>query len=67
MTQLEGLKVVNLAGQELGQVERLIETGANDVMVVRGDRERWIPVTMPVMRQVDLAAGVIQVDWDADF
>ncbi len=66
-TQFEGLKVENLEGQALGSVDHLIETGANDVMVVRGDRERWIPVTANVLRQVDLAAGLIQVDWDADF
>lgn len=65
--QLEGLKVVNLSGQELGVVSRLIETGANDVIVVRNGRERWIPATPGVLQDVDLAAGLIRVDWDADF
>ncbi|MHB8535792.1 MAG: ribosome maturation factor RimM [Sulfuricaulis sp.] len=65
--QLVGLEVVNLAGQGFGKVDRLIDTGANDVMVVRNGRERWLPVTTSVLREVDLDAGVIRVDWDADF
>lgn len=65
--QLEGLKVVNLSGQELGTVDHLLETGANDVMVVRNGQERLIPAAAQVIREVDLAAGLIRVDWDADF
>lgn len=62
---LEGLRVVNLAGQELGRVSHLFETGANDVLVVRGDRERLIPFGKGVVHDVDLEAGVLRVDWDA--
>jgi 16S rRNA processing protein RimM len=65
--QLEGLKVVNLAGQELGVVSHLIETGANDVLVVQGERERLIPYTPQAIRAVDLDGGVLRVDWDAEF
>ncbi len=64
---LEGLRVVNLAGVELGRVDHLIETGANDVIVVRGERERLIPCIKSVVRAVDAGSGVIRVDWDADF
>lgn len=63
--ELEGLRVVNLAGQELGRVSHLFETGANDVLVVRGERERLIPFGREVIQRVDLEAGVISVDWDA--
>lgn len=63
---LEGLRVVNLQGQELGTVSHLFETGANDVLVVRGARERLIPFGRPVVRDVDLEAGVVRVDWAAD-
>ena len=49
-SQLEGLKVINLAGQELGVVSYLFETGANDVLVVAGERERLIPYTHTVVR-----------------
>jgi 16S rRNA processing protein RimM len=65
--QLVGLEVVTLAGQSLGKVDHLVETGANDVLVVRNGKERWLPATASVIREVDLEAGVIRVDWDADF
>ncbi|MFP4244983.1 MAG: ribosome maturation factor RimM, partial [Ectothiorhodospira sp.] len=52
--ELLGLRVINLEGVELGQVDHLIQTGANDVLVVRGDRERLIPyVREQVIREVD--------------
>lgn len=65
--QLVGIEVVNLAGEKFGKVSHLFDTGANDVMVVRNGRERWLPATPPVIREVDLEAGIIRVDWDADF
>ena len=65
--QLEGLRVETLDGEHLGTVAHLIETGANDVLVVTGDRERLIPYTPGVVREVDLEAGIIRVDWDAEF
>jgi 16S rRNA processing protein RimM len=64
---LEGLKVVNLEGDELGTVSHLFETGANDVVVLQGERERLIPYTADVIREVDLNAGIIRVDWHKDF
>lgn len=68
-TDLEGLAVVNTAGEALGRVERLFETGANAVLLVRdGGHERLIPfVTGRHVLQVDIDAGSILVDWDADF
>ena len=64
--ELVGLRVVNLADQELGRVSHLFETGANDVLVVRGERERLIPFGKDVVKSVDLDAGVIRVDWGFD-
>ena len=64
---LVGLEVVNLQGMRLGKVARLMETGANDVLVVDGDRERLLPWIPDVVRRVDLEGGVIEVDWDADY
>jgi 16S rRNA processing protein RimM len=65
--EIEGLRVVNLAGQELGRVSHLFETGgANDVMVVQGERERLIPFANSIVQNVDRNAGVIHVDWDAE-
>ena len=65
--QLVGLEVVNLAGEKFGKLSHLFDSGANDVMVVRDGRERWLPATAQVIREVDLEAGLIRVDWDADF
>jgi len=64
---LIGLKVTNEQAQELGVVARMLETGANDVLVVEGSRERLIPFVQEVVRQVDFAAGVITVAWDATY
>ena len=65
---LEGLRVVNTEGADFGTVSHLFSTGANDVLVARGDRERMIPFLEPdYIKAVDFAAGVVTVDWDADF
>jgi 16S rRNA processing protein RimM len=45
----------------------MLETGANDVMVVRGERELLIPYTAQVVRSVDLEARRMEIDWDADY
>lgn len=67
-SQLVGLQVENLQGEAFGEVDHLIETGANDVLVVKGERERLIPwLPDDVIREVDLQQGRIRVDWDADF
>ena len=66
-SDLEGLRVVHRDGAELGKVDHLIETGANDVMVVRGEQERLIPFVMEqVVLGVDLDKGEIEVDWEWD-
>ncbi|KAF0098765.1 MAG: 16S rRNA processing protein RimM [bacterium] len=65
---LIGLQVVNLAGQTLGRVEGLLETGANDVLQVRdAERERLIPFVEAVVKEVDLEAGRLLVDWGLDY
>lgn len=65
---LVGLQVINQDKIEFGIVERLIETGSNDVLIVKGDRERLIPyIWEQVIKSIDLDNGVIQVDWDPDF
>ena len=64
---LEGLTVVHKDGTELGKVASLMATGAKDVMVVDGPVERLIPfVPGGVVLDVDVAAGVIRVDWEWD-
>lgn len=67
-TDLEGLEVVTESGRILGKVDYLLETGANDVLVVAGDVERLVPfVVGEYIKAVDLDAGVITVDWDPEF
>ncbi|MBD3658163.1 MULTISPECIES: ribosome maturation factor RimM [Marinobacter] len=72
--QLEGLEVFTVDGECFGFVHHLVETGANDVLVVRASessidqRERLIPyLPDQVVREVDLAANRLVVDWDPEF
>ena len=65
---LEGLRVVNAEGVDFGTVSHLFSTGANDVLVARGERERLIPFLEPdYIRSVDFGAGVVTVAWDPEF
>jgi 16S rRNA processing protein RimM len=64
---LEGLRVRNLQNHDLGRIAGLIDTGANQVLVVRGERERLIPFVRAVVESVDLARGEVAVDWGADW
>jgi 16S rRNA processing protein RimM len=65
---LEGLEVITEEGTVLGMVDHLFSTGANDVLVVSGDRERLLPFAWDeVIRDVDFETGRIRVDWDPDF
>jgi len=67
---LIGLNVINQAGEQLGQVKKMMETGANDVLVVKspGGEELLIPyVPEYSVINVDLSAGEILVDWESDY
>lgn len=65
---LEGLAVETLDGLHLGEIERLFATSANDVIVVKGERERLIPFLWgDVVRDIDFEQEVMRVDWDPDF
>ena len=65
---LEGFRVVNLEGVDFGTVSHLFSTGANDVLFVRGDRERMVPFVEPdFVKSIDFDGGLITVDWDPDF
>ena len=65
---LIGLEVYTPNGLKLGQVRALMETGANDVMDVRGDRDRLIPFVLgEYVKEVSLDQGRLVVDWDPDF
>ena len=67
-SDLEGLEVKTTNGELLGRVERLMETGANDVLVIRGNREHLVPfIQGQYVTRVDLEDGTIEVDWDPEF
>ncbi len=67
-SDLVGMSVENLAGETFGTVASLLETGANDVLVVKGEHgETLIPFIASVIQQVDLEARKIRVDWQADY
>ncbi len=66
---LVGLSVETDQGVSLGTVDYLIETGANDVLVVKRDEEeRLIPFLQEqVIKKIDLNDNIMIVDWDPDF
>jgi 16S rRNA processing protein RimM len=65
---LIGLAVANMQDQPLGRVKSLIETGANQVLVVAdGEHQRLLPFVEHVVKVVDVAGGMIRVDWDSDW
>jgi len=57
----------NLQDVSFGVVDTFIETGANDVIVVKGDKERLIPYTTETVLKVDAINSKIIVDWDENF
>ncbi len=67
-SDLIGLTVENLEGVQFGIVDSLLETGANDVLVVKGESgEKLIPFIASVIRQVSLKDKKIRVDWQPDY
>jgi len=67
-SELIGLEVETVTGVPLGKVTEMMETGANDVLIVKGDQERLIPFLQPdVVTEVDIKAGLMKVDWDPEF
>jgi 16S rRNA processing protein RimM len=60
---LIGLRVFSMDGSLLGKIESIIETGSNDVYVVRdGNRETLVPALTKVVKAVDLESKTMQVD-----
>lgn len=66
-SDLVGLRAINRDGVELGRVDSLMETGAHDVLVIKGTREHLVPFVEAFVGKVDLAGGTIEVDWGADW
>jgi 16S rRNA processing protein RimM len=74
-SELEGMRVFNLQGYDMGKVDHLLETGSNDVLVVKanindafGKKERLVPyIPEQVVIDIDRESGLIKVDWAPDF
>ncbi|MGH8575648.1 MAG: ribosome maturation factor RimM [Gammaproteobacteria bacterium] len=64
---LIGLEAYTPSGQHLGSVAGMLDTGANDVLIVRGERDRLVPYVEGVyVRNVDLANRRLEIDWRLD-
>lgn len=64
-SDLQGLAVLNKEGAVLGTVTSLMETGANDVLIVKGEKEFAVPyLPGKYILSVDLAKREIHVDWE---
>jgi 16S rRNA processing protein RimM len=65
---LIGLTVITVEGLVLGQVDHLLATGSNDVLIVQGERERLIPLLFDtVVTKIDLTQKTLWVNWESDF
>ncbi len=61
--QLVGLEVVDLKGGSLGKLAEIIETGSNDVYVVKtAEKEILIPAIESVVKDIDLYKKTMTVD-----
>ena len=73
--ELFGMLVFTTKGYDLGEVTDLLETGSNDVLVIKanlkdafGQKERLVPyLEEQVIKEVDREARRIEVDWDPGF
>lgn len=67
LADLLGLEVVNTRGEKFGVLGRWLTNGPQDVMEVTGERVRLLPWVAAVVKKVDLEAGRIEVEWEADW
>ena len=68
--ELIGLTVMDSLGKQLGIINSLIETGSNDVMVVKNENGKEILIPYrpgPVVLKINLADKIMVVDWDPNF
>lgn len=66
--ELIGMNVVNQQGASLGKVVEIMPTGANDVLIVEGEKRHLIPyLPDQFIADINSSQRLITVDWDADF
>lgn len=59
------MQVINREGKTLGRVQEIMETGANDVLVIAGEARHLVPLVWhKYLLEIDQDAGVIRVDWE---
>lgn len=63
---LLGLEAVNVAGAPLGRIDEILELPAHPVLVLKGDRERLVPLVPQRLVAVDLESGRVMLDWHPD-
>lgn len=64
---LIGLNVTNLEEKILGKIIEMRDTGANDIMIIKGEKRHLVPFIKHVIQSIDLTHGIMVVDWDYDF
>ena len=64
---LEGLEARGANGEVLGRVDHFRTTPGGDVVIVRGEREHWVPFVKERILKVDLPAGYVLLDWASDW
>lgn len=67
--ELVGLTVINQQQQVLGKITEMMETGANDVMVIHDDSGKEILIPYAVTHfvlSIDIEQGEMRVDWELD-
>jgi 16S rRNA processing protein RimM len=66
-SDLEGLEAESVSGERLGKVDHFRATPAGTMIVIRGERELWVPFVKDRIAKVDLPNGRIVLDWSADW
>lgn len=67
-SDLEGLTVKTVEGLTLGTIDEVMDTGANPVLVIQGEKRHLVPyLPEQVVKEVNLASNYMIVDWDSDF
>jgi 16S rRNA processing protein RimM len=66
-SDLIGLEVINQTGFNFGTIESIMETGSNDVFVIKDEKKTLIPYLDNVVLKIDLDKKNILVDWDENF
>lgn len=64
---LIGFEAKNLEGALLGTVDHFVDTPGNAVMVIKGSKEHWVPLTPQHLVRVDVGSRSLTVDWPEDF